>query len=147
MKIILLIISLTISLNSFTFEWHGFKSGMTEEKVKELTGEEEVKKKNCYGDCTTSYFEKRGVEKPPELWSINFKFTSESELYQIDMEYIELSGLNGIVQNKILKDLFPDFEILKKSTGYTSLLVATLADTKLFEEDIERLYNQKIDKY
>tara|TARA_B100001093_G_scaffold6443_1_gene6495 strand:- start:1501 stop:1950 length:450 start_codon:yes stop_codon:yes gene_type:complete len=140
---------LLVSLNSFAFEWHGFKSGMTEDEVQKLTSAKYASA--CDWQCRKAYFEKRGTASPPRLWQMGFSFTSESKLWRIQMDYLEGSGTYGEAQTKILEELFPDVELQNRSEsgsyGSTDYVVAMLVDRDLFEEDIERIYNNSKDKY
>ena len=149
MKKIILPILLLVSFNSFAFEWHGFKSGMTTVEVKELTSSEYAS--SCDWQCRKAYFEKRGADAPPGLWQMSFSFTSESKLWRIQMDYLKSSGPHGVAQTRILKELFPDVELQNKSEsrsyGSTDYVVAMLVDNDLYEEDIERIYNSTKDKY
>ena len=150
MKKIILPILLLVSFNSFAFEWHGFKSGMTQDEVKELTSTEYAS--SCDWQCRKAYFEKRGVDSPPGLWQMGFSYTSESKLWRIQMDYFESSGPRGVAQTRILQELFPDAELQNRSesSSYGSInnfVTAMLIDKDLFEEDIERIYNNTKDKY
>ena len=149
MKKIILPILLLVSFNSFAFEWHGFKSGMTSDEVKELTSAKYAS--SCDWQCRKAYFEKRGTDAPPGLWQMSFSFTSESKLWRIQMNYLESGGPSGVAQTRILQELFPDVELQKQSEstsyGSTDYVVAMLVDNDLFEEDIERIYNNTKDKY
>ena len=149
MKKIILPILLLVSFNSFAFEWHGFKSGMTADEVKELTFAEYAS--SCDWQCRQAYFKKRGTASPPRLWQMGFSFTSESKLWRIQMDYLESSGTYGVAQTKSLKELFPDVELQNRSESTTygsrDYVVAMLVDSDLFEEDIERIYNNNKDKY
>jgi hypothetical protein len=149
MKKIILPILLLVSFNSFAFEWHGFKSGMTVDEVKELTSAKYAS--SCDWQCKKAYFEKRGTDSPPSLWDMSFNFTSEAKLWRIQMNYIEAGGAHAVAQTRILQELFPDVELQKRSesTSYSSTdyVVAMLIDNDLFVEDVERIYNNTKDKY
>ena len=149
MKTIILLISLIFSLNLFAFEWHGFTSGMTSDEVKELTGAKYAT--SCDYQCRKAYFEKRGTTEPPMLWQIGFSFTSESKLWRIQMDYLKSNGTYEVAHTRILKELFPDVELQDRSEsnsyGSTDFVIAMLVDSDLFEADIERIYNNNIDKY
>ena len=148
MKTIVLLISLIFSLNSFAFEWHGFKSGMTTDEVKELTGAKYAS--SCDWQCTDAYF-KKGETQPPRLWQMGFTFTSESKLWRIQMDYMKSSGSRGVAQTRILTELFPEVELQNRTEtrqyGSTDYVIAMLVDNDLFAEDIERVYNNTKDKY
>ena len=93
----------------------------------------------------------------PDGVAFRFKTTGHpsssygGKFYSQSLAVKKSNGTNEVAQTRILKELFPDVELQDRSEsnsyGSTDFVIAMLVDSDLFEADIERIYNNKIDKY
>ncbi len=144
---------LFISIQAQAFEYHGISSGMTSEEVQSLIP--------CGGSCDLllddadkaaghKFF--GGEDKvPPALAGMSFDYTSEGGLWRISLKFLERSGAQGVVQTRILTELYPDAELQKKSekfySSYFDYVYALLIDSDLFAADVQKIYEEQKPKY
>ena len=115
MKKLVFLFLFFVPLSSYGFDYHGIKSGMSSEEVKNLTGceynsscsWEEVGEDNIFN--TTM-----GIN-PPDLFSVDFSYTSDSKLWRIQLSFRERSGASGVAQIRALSELYPDAEPQKQN--------------------------------
>ena len=142
-----------VSFSSFAFDYHGIKSGMTDQQVKSFVKCEYVSR--CDNEETERFF---GGEDnvPPALWNMQFSYTNDHRLWRISLRFREKSGTVGAAQLKALGELYPDVELqnttqrIGGSSSYAfdiDVLVALLIDIDLFQEDVAKIYRETIDKY
>ena len=153
MKLLILIIFFTLSplaLAGNSFDYHGIKSGMTEDEVNKIIG--------CTEKCTTmeddelkNFF---GESKPPLLSGIVFAYTSDKKLWRIQLKFMSAKlGSNAAhaAQTRALEELYPDAELKRETENnkYFSLeyVYAMMIDNALFNADVEKIYQESISKY
>ena len=146
--ITLFLIFFTTSLSA-AFEYHGFKSGMSKEEVDEILGQDSS---SCDYTCRKDYFAKLGRSDPPALWKFSFKFTSDNKLWRIQLDFLDLgSGPSSVAQTRALEKLYPDAELQRRTEKGQYIdydyVTALLIDSRLFEADVKKIYNERIDKY
>ena len=87
---------------------------------------------------------------------MQFSYTSDNRLWRISLRFDELSGTAGAAQLKALGELYPDVELqnttqrIGGSSPYAfdlDLLVVLLIDYDIFNKDVEKIYQETIDKY
>jgi len=149
MKIVLGVVLLGTSLLSQAFEYHGIKSGMSTSEVDSLTGCTEYCSSIDYSTVREFF---GGVEStPPSLSTMSFSYTSDSKLWRIQLSFWERDGTRGVAQSMILRELYPDAELQKSSKqtsyGSTDYINAMLLDTALFNQDVQKIYNETRGKY
>ena len=153
MKKIIVPILLLISINSFAFDYHGIKSGMSEEEVQALTGC--AKSTSCTNKevGTDKVFNTTLGINPPNLRSVSFKFTSDDELWRITLNFYELSFAGGVAQKRALDELYSSVTKTSERVGSGSysynvdILAAMLIDDKLFNKSVDKIYEKTIDLY
>jgi hypothetical protein len=131
------------------FNYHGVKSGMSKSEVDGLTG--------CTEYCSSiDYKETRAFlggegNHPPDIWGMGFKYTSDDKLWRIQLQFIERGGPQGVAQLRAITELYPDAEPQSGSSSIGSTQIDTLdalmIDTKLFDADAEKIYQESITKY
>ena len=143
MKKLTFIFLFFISFSSFAFDYHGIKSGMHWDEVKALV--------KCGGeystDCRPGYYEHSDFfggskNSPPGLESISFRYTTDEKLWGITLVFGKYLGASGAAQLKALTELYKNS--LSIEGDYFAVL---LIDNDLFEEEVEKIYNETIDKY
>ena len=152
MKKLLLSLLLLMSFNSFGFDYHGIKSGMSKDEVKALTKCKEATE--CDSDDAV------GDDKVflpnlniPSLWSVQFSYTSDDKLWRISLYFIEQSGASGVAQKRALDELYECCQNQSERVGGSTygfnldLIVAQLIDEQLFMQDVDKIYNEQIGLY
>jgi len=146
MKKIILPILLLISFYSFAFDYHGIKSGMSKEEVDSLT-----EGRSGWKDIDTGkvFFPKMGIN-PPNLFVVDFSYTTDNKLWRIALNFRERSLADAVAQQKALREIYGEFT--KTSYNYYSnatmnVLQVLLIDDELFEQDADRIYKETIDLY
>tara|TARA_B110000008_G_C16839232_1_gene511946 strand:- start:568 stop:1020 length:453 start_codon:yes stop_codon:yes gene_type:complete len=150
MKSIFLLSLLFSPFYTFSWEYHGIKSGMTKEQLIEIPGMANKKKTGIQFDEKTFFPE----GKPPGFYNIFFQYTSEGKLWRLDIYFRESSGIiSSAVQKKILEEL-SDSDLGSERVanqyadgGYINYLLVQKIDVDLFREDVERRYQSDIVKY
>ena len=150
MKKILFLFLLLPSFSVFSWEYHGLKSGMTKEEMMQIPGMANKKGTKISFDQTKFFSE----GKPPGFYRIFFDYTSEGELWRLDIYFREESGvIEKAVQKRILTEL-SDADLDSESVrneyatgGYIKYLVIKKIDSDLFKEDVERRYQKNIKLY
>ena len=142
MKKLTFIFLFFISFSAFAFDYHGIKSGMHWDEVKALT--------KCGGDysndCKTysyvvDFFGGIGNE-PPHLVKIFFDHTSDERLWKITLVFEKSGGTKAAAHLIALRELYKDSVSIEGEYIYVSLI-----DNDLFEEDVNEIYLETIDKY
>ena len=151
MRYLALVLALAFSSSAFSdtsFDYHGIKSGMSKEEVNGIVG--------CADRCwVLDYKEVEAFfgeeNRPPRLWQMGFKYTSDNKLWRIQLNFLKASDSYGVAQTRILTELYPDAELdeftERGSYGDTDYVVAMLIDSDLFAADAEKLYQEGISKY
>ena len=135
-----------ISFSAFAFDYHGIKSGMSKTEVKKLTKCKEFE--TCLWQETERFFKLGEDNHPPSLWDMQFSYTSDNRLWRILLRFEEDSGTRGAAQLRALKELYPDAEFLEGRIGSrASSLIVLLIDSDIFNKDVEKIYQETIDKY
>ena len=144
MKKLTFIFLFFISFSAFAFDYHGLKSGMTDNQIKSLT---KCKySSSCSSDDLDRFF--GGEENtPPALSEMRFTYTSDNKLWRIVLSFYERRGPAGVAQLRALNELYPDLEIKREPSTYGAYRIAFLVDSDLFDKDVEKIYNETIDKY
>ena len=134
-----------ISFSTFAFDYHGIKSGMKVQQVKSFVKCEKFD--TCSWQETKKFF--GGSNKlPPSLFDMNFSYTSDRKLWRILLRFEEDSGTRGAAQLRALTELYPDAEFQEGRIGSrASSLIVLLIDSDIFNKDVEKIYQETIDKY
>ena len=150
MKKIILPILLLVSVNAFSWEYHGLKSGMTKEEMMQVPGM--ANKKGTKISFSKKNFFPEG--SPPRFYEIFFDYTSEGKLWRLDIYFREETGVIAkAVQKRVLREL-SDVELDSERVrneyatgGYINYLIVKKIDSDLFKEDVERRYQASIKLY
>jgi len=143
---IFLLTLLTLSFNTFAFEWHGIKSGMSKEEVDAITGGKSGWQDVGEGEIFNTTM---GIN-PPNLFTVDFSYTSDDKLWRISLNFEKQSGARSIAQTRALNELYGSY--IERSVNYYSsysmpCLVVMFIDDELFEQDAEKFYKEQIDLY
>ena len=146
--------------SAMAFEYHEIKSGMTFEEVTEITG----CKKDCgskrsthpvqiitHHDFKPLFGEEENV--PHYLSRIALQFTSDYKLFHLELRFWKAAeGPEAAAQKKVLNELYPDTPLIETSEqrpgGYTmEYITAKIIDKALFQQDVEKIYEETKNKY
>ena len=100
MKKILFLFLLLPSFSVFSWEYHGLKSGMTKEEMMQIPGMANKKGTKISFDQTKFFSE----GKPPGFYRIFFDYTSEGELWRLDIYFRERECV--VRSKRLLDELF-----------------------------------------
>lgn len=146
MKKIILPILLLTSFHSLAFDYHGIKSGMSKEEVDALTGGKSGWQDVGEGEVFNTTM---GIN-PPNLFTVNFSYTTDDKLWRITLNFAESSFGAAVAQQKALREIYGEFT--KTSINYYSsytmnVLQVLLIDDELFEQDADKIFKETIDLY
>jgi len=139
------------------FEFHGIKSGMTKEEIRDAWDLEKAAKNSLarnpdfYKDYTVEkmidwqlnkFIRAEDIEKfSGKVWNaVTFFFDDREKLWRLDVFFRSPSLILEVVALKrVMEERFDTYKGDPSSTGATEKYTATLLDAKLSIESVERI--------